>query len=162
MGCPPDVYTAAPTNEFARELARLLWAPLISAEVLVPGTNRDDYFRPCVSQGSLFLDPNTGIRDQQQADPPENYLFSADLVRLVIARPSFLTLVFDQSLQRGNEWQQVSAKLDRMRQEGVLGFSYVSHAAFLVVAQDRQLLLEARQSLVQLSRLPDDRFTAVT
>jgi hypothetical protein len=44
----------------------------------------------------------------------------------------------------------------------VIGFAYVSHAAFLVLGRDRNRLLRARASLLSSFRLPRSRVTELT
>ena len=86
-----------------------------------------------------------------------NYVFLDELTDAVRLRPDYLTLVFDQSLQRGLERQGVGKKLDRLQAAGVSGFAYVSHASFLVLSGDAALSAHALDNLLAQSLLPKAR-----
>ncbi len=140
--------------------ARLLAAPILSSQILRPGTNRQAYFasaRGC--RGHLFLDPDTGLRLKPTggAKAP-SYLFLSDLVSIVAARAHALTLVFDQALARGQERRQLQAKLAACTAHGLHGVAYVSHACFLLVSGNAAVARRAYVTLRRESRLPEHRF----
>ena len=72
--------------------------------------------------------------------------------------PGHLTLVFDQSLARGRERQELQDKLSKFAAEGVYGVAYVSHACFVLVGEDSSVLERAPRTLKKESRLPASRF----
>ena len=76
------------------------------------------------------------------------------------ARPQLLTLAFDQSVARGKERQQLDAKLSAFAHRGLHGLAYVSHACFLLVGDDGDLMKKAADVLREESRLPAGRFLA--
>ena len=108
--CAHPMFTHNVTDDAANRFARLLGVQIISRERLHVGTDREAYLGVCKRPSHVFLDPDTGLK-VGRGNRPE-YLFTDELVRLAEARPEFLTLVFDQSLQRGNEENQVRSKLE--------------------------------------------------
>jgi hypothetical protein len=140
----------------------LLEAKIVSTEVLRLDTDRSAYFACTASCGHLFLDPNTGLRMRttRGADAPQ-YVFAAELQRLVKERPDSLTVVFDQSVGRGSERTHLEAKLQQLREQGVFGFAYASHACFVVTGRDRALIDRARARVIAESRLPESRILSV-
>jgi len=98
----------------------LLDAKVISTEILRVDTDRSAYLACCSSCGHLFLDPDTGLRMRTSggADAPK-FLFAAELEKLAKQRPDRLTLVFDQSVQRGSERLHLTAKLHELRERQV-------------------------------------------
>ncbi len=140
----------------------LLGARVISHEVLRPDSDRVAYFKGASSCGHLFLDPDTGLRMRgTRGKRGCQYLFTGDLLRLTEQRPRFLTIIFDQSVRRGFEEDDLRAKLQNLCRLGVLGFAYVSHACFIVVGRDRTLIERARARVIIKSRLPEKRFLAM-
>jgi hypothetical protein len=140
----------------------LLDAKIVSTKVLTLDTNRSAYLECGCSCGNLFLDPNTGLRmrSTRGARAPE-YVFAADLQRLVEERPDSLTVVFDQCVGRGSERMHLEAKLQELRDHRVFGFAYASHACFVVAGQDRSLVDRARARVIAESRLPENRILPV-
>jgi hypothetical protein len=135
---------------------------VVSREVMTVDTNRVAYFAPASSREHLFLDPDTGLRMRptRGVRAPE-YLFAGELVRLANERPTFLTVVFDQSVGRGSERLHLEGKLRDLRHHDVYGFAYVSHACFLVAGTDRALVQDARSRVISESLLPESRFLPV-
>lgn len=140
--------------------SRLLGVPIISAERLAAETDRSSYFataRRCDTH--LFLDPDTGLRlDGKSGKGAESYLFAEELAAIAKSRPALLTLVFDQSVARGKERQQLEGKLRWLEADKVHGAAYVSHACFLLVGCDRRLVKKAVQAVREGSGLPCSRF----
>src|SRR5208337_569197 len=97
----------------ADAFSRFLGARLISLDILSTGTDRSTYLasaQNCMSH--LFLDPDTGIRMKKtNGSKGPLYVFGQELVEIATSRPQLLTLVFDQSLARGKEREQLNAKL---------------------------------------------------
>lgn len=151
--------TEKATPDEIQAFERFLGAPLISTDVLSATTDRKAYLSCAVQAGNLFLDPDTGLRVKSPSPQrsPE-YLFSAELVEIVSARPESLTLVFDQSLPRGGESTALMKKLHHLRAEGVHTFAYVSHACFVVASCDKALIDKALTHVRSESRLPANRF----
>jgi hypothetical protein len=67
-------------------------------------------------------------------------------------------LVFDQSLARGSERQQLQNKLKTFSDQGVHSVAYVSHACFVLMGIDNSLIESAFDMLQGESRLPHRRF----
>lgn len=154
------MFTEPVSSAEAKVFAQLLGVPLLSREVLAVDTDRTAYFacaRSCESH--LFLDPDTGLRLEKVNDGKEPaYLLGEELVAIADSRPEWLTLVFDQSVARGKEREQLKHKLATFARRGLHGFAYVSHACFLLVGRDRDALVTAVKAVQQQSGLPASRF----
>jgi hypothetical protein len=146
----------------ASQFAAFLQARLISREVLGATANRTSYFACCKRAGNLLLDPDTGLRLQPLTSARSvEYLFGPEVVELARERPAALTLVFDQSVARGQERGQVERKLSYLHENGLHAFAYISHACFLLIGQTEGLVDRAYALVRDLSRLPDNRFARV-
>ena len=139
---------------------RLLGTRILSSDVLTNEVDRDAYLVPARDcPDHVFLDPDTGIRLQPtEGRNAPRYLFGLELVAIASARPGRLTLVFDQSLARGAERQQLQDKLSNLAAMGVHGVAYVSHACFVLVGMDHSAVAAALESLKRESGLPGSRF----
>ena len=152
------MFTESVAIDKAECFARFLGARLLSTETLTPKTDRAAYFSPCESASNLFLDPDTGVRlEPRSGSKSVNYVFGPELVALSHARPAALTLVFDQSFSRGNQKSQIQEKLEFFAARGVHGFAYCSHAPFLVLSAELELVGRAREELLRVSGLPAGR-----
>ncbi|HEU0144347.1 MAG TPA: hypothetical protein VFQ47_06145 [Nitrososphaera sp.] len=152
------MFTEPTTLAQAALFARFLDAHLISTETLAPSTDRAAYFMPCRSAGNLFLDPDTGVRlKPRRGLKSVNYIFGSELVALSQARPTSLTLVFDQSFSRGSQMPHIQEKLEFFASHGVYGFAYSSHAPFLILSSDSELAVCAHGRLLEVSGLPASR-----
>jgi hypothetical protein len=148
-------------NEASR-FAAFLQARLVSCEVL-DQTNRSRYFTCCQQAGNLLLDPDTGLRLRPLASGRAvEYLFASEVIQLAQARPEALTLVFDQSVARGQERSQIETKLSHLRENGLHAFAYISHACFLLVGQSQDLVDRSYSKVREMSRLPDKRFAGIS
>jgi hypothetical protein len=154
------MYAEAPTSEDVEAFEYLLSAAAVSRTVLDADTDRRAYFesaRRC--EAHLFLDPDTGVSlEKQPRHRAASYLFADELVEIAQGRPHLLTLVFDQSVARGKERQQMDAKLSALAVRGLHGMAYVSHACFLLVGRDSNLVKKATHMVREESRLPASRF----
>ena|SRR5205085_267853 len=139
-----------------------LHARIISHEVLRAETDRAAYFAPCNTEGNLLLDPTTGIQcGTVPVRRRPDYLFARELEQLVKVRPGSLTIAYDQSLPRGSERKAAEGKLLRFASSGVLAFAYISHACFIVAANEQPLLERAHRTFLQKSSLPSARLASV-
>jgi len=156
------MYAEAATPADVEAFEQLLGASAVSLAILGSDTDRRAYFesaRKC--EAHLFLDPDTGVSlGKKPRRQLPSYLFADELVEIAHGRPHLLTLVFDQSVARGNERQQLDAKLSVFAAHGLHGLAYVSHACFLLVGSDGSLMKRASQMLREGSRLPAGRFIA--
>lgn len=158
--CAHPMFTHDVTDDAADQFAKLLGVQLISRERLHVGTDREAYLGVCNRSSHVFLDPDTGLKVGRGESP--EYLFTDELVRLAEARPEFLTLTFDQSLQRGNEENQVRSKLEHLSERGICGLGYVSQVAFILVGRDVALVKRAHEAITGQSELPISRFLLAT
>ena len=156
------MFTKSVDRNDAATFSALLGVPLISTLVLAEGQDRDMYFasaRSCSSH--LFLDPDTGVRlKSTRGKRGPAYLFIDELVRIATRENHLLTLVFDQSLQRGAESKGLATKLRALASDGVHGFAYRSHVCFLVVGLEAKLVHRARDILNRKAHLPQNRFVS--
>lgn len=154
------MFTESVDEKDANVLSQLLGIRLLSTDVLYQTTDRKAYFAPALAcQNHLFLDPDTGFRLQATAGRVcPSYLFGNEAIELVSKRPKSLTLVFDQSLARGQEREQLARKMTFLEENGILSFAYVSHACFILMAKDRGLFGRAWEVVQEKSRLPETRF----
>ncbi len=156
------MYAEAATTTDVEAFEYLLGTSVVSRTVLGPDTDRQAYFesaRKCETH--LFLDPDTGValgKKLRRKSP--SYLFADELVEIAQRRPRLLTLVFDQSVARGSERQQLDAKLSALAASRLHGLAYVSHACFLLVSCDGTLMRRAAHMVRGESRLPASRFIA--
>jgi hypothetical protein len=143
----------------AGALSEFLGIPLISTEVLRKTSDRQDYFNCCKGYRSLFLDPDTGVKLRTITDKRSSrYVFAPELIDIAEARgPDSLMLVFDQSLVRGREREEIRSKLAHFRWQGVHGFAYVSHASFVILSNSTATIQKARKAVVAESGLPENR-----
>jgi hypothetical protein len=152
------MFTHAVTDDEASAFSRLLGIPLASTEVLASGTDRNAYMAAAKKGRSVFLDPDTGVRlHRRERHRSVEFVFADELVAIAAKRPNGLVLVFDQSVARGSEREQVQAKLEHLARLGVTGFSYISQACFLVLGTSSALVDEARSRVLTASNLPETR-----
>jgi hypothetical protein len=158
------MFTHEVDAEAAGAFARFLNARLLSSDPITVSTDRQAYFECCLSAGNLFLDPDTGVSLAARTGAKSiRYIFGPELLRLVLARPHRLTLVFDQSFARGVRERvegDVRKKLAALAAGGAYGFAYVSHAPFLCLAADPSLVLRAHEAVKANSSLPPTRLIA--
>ncbi|MGO9019662.1 MAG: hypothetical protein ACLQVJ_15070 [Syntrophobacteraceae bacterium] len=154
------MFTEPVSGVDAEAFSRFLSARLVSLDILSTGTDRSTYLasaRKCMSH--LFLDPDTGIRMvKTNGSKGPSYVFGPELVEIATNRPKLLTLVFDQSLARGKEREQLNDKLSTLASDGVHGFAYISHACFILLGCDNKLIGRSLDAIKSASRLPTDRF----
>ena len=152
------MFTEPTTPAQAALFARFLGTRLISTETLTQNTDRATYFMSCRGAGNLFLDPDTGVRlEPRRGLKSINYVFGPELVALSQARPTALTLVFDQSFSRGSQTPRIQEKLAFFASHGVHGFAYSSHAPFLILSLESELAVRAHGRLLEVSGLPSSR-----
>ncbi len=154
------MFTEDVSTEQAEAFSSLLGTRLLSCDTLTHGTDRDAYLAPARDcHHHVFLDPDTGIRlkPTKGAKAP-HYLFGTELAAIADACPERLILVFDQSLARGKEREQIQTKLGSLTKQHMLGIAYISHACFVLVGKNRTLLDSAFETLKKESHLPECRF----
>lgn len=154
------MFTKQVAVERGLEFGRFLGARCLSEQVLAPSTDRRAYLRPALECAThLFLDPDTGLAARRvPAAKRPAYLMVDELVEIASARPTKLTLMFDQSVPRGREQKAVESKLVPLAECGLSSLAYITHACFLLVGADRQLVRSAARVIKERSRLPESRF----
>jgi hypothetical protein len=157
------MFTEAVKPAKAAAFADFLGARLLSDFVLTANTERPTYFACASSCDNLFLDPNTGLRIKSISGrrAPE-FLFASELVSLIQKRPSFLTMVFDQSHSRGSVRGSLDQKLRHLSDSGISAFAHSSHACFIIAGHDVDLVDRARTQLLRESLLPVSRLVVPT
>ena len=154
------MFTEPVSSEQADDFARLLGTRLLSLDILTNGTDRVAYFVPaCECHEHVFFDPDTGIRlKPTRGKKAPAYVFGTELMEIASACPDRLVLVFDQSLARGSERQQLQGKLQTFSVHGVHAVAYVSHACFVLLCRNSSLVQAAFNLLQSESCLPRSRF----
>ena len=112
---------------------------------------------PAVPQApaALLIDPDTGIRDQAG---PAHTTFT-DIARR--CEQFDLVIVFDQAFSRGPRVRGgVTRKLASLRDSGVRGIYFDSHARFLICSRGPGGPMRFRKALVKAG-LPAERFVMV-
>ena len=156
------MFTEAVTPDESASFSRFLGIHLISEQTLTPETDRAEYFSLCRKASNLFLDPDTGVRlSPCRGRKSVNYVFGSELVEWSRVRPRELTLVFDQSFSRGRQTEHIQEKLEFFEAQGVHGFAYSSHAPFLVLGADLEVVRRARERLLAVSGLPESRLVVL-
>jgi hypothetical protein len=150
------MFTHHVNSAAAQKFARFLGVPLLSRERLHSESDRIRYFSVCDGAQHVFVDPDTGLKvTAVAASKAPHFLLSDDLMRLVKARPGYLTLTFDQALSRGTEPQpQIRAKLTHFAANGLHSFAYVSHASFIIFGCRRTEVERAYKTVLTKSGLP--------
>ncbi len=154
------MFSESVSAEQAEAFARFLGTQLLSRELFSHEVDRNAYLAPArYCDDHVFLDPDTGIRLKPiRGKKAPRYLFGAELVTIASARPEKLTLVFEQSLQRGAERQQLECKLSMLADAGLHAVAYFSQACFVLVGKDSSLVEKAIETVKRESHLPDSRF----
>ena len=154
------MFTEPVSSQQADDFALLIGTRLLSIDHLTKDTNRVTYLAPASEcHEHVFLDPDTGIRlKSARGKKAPFYIFGPELIEIVQARSNKLVMVFDQSLARGSERQQLQNKLQAFSTQGIHSVAYVSHACFVLLGRDNSLVESAFSLLQKESRLPRSRF----
>ncbi len=154
------MFTEPVSSEQADDFARLLGTRLLSLDTLTNDIDRIAYLTPAFEcHEHVFLDPDTGIRlKPTKGRKASAYIFGTELMEIASACPDKLVLVFDQSLARGSERQQLRSKLQNFAVSSVHAVAYVSHACFVLLCKNSSLVESAFKVLQSESRLPRGRF----
>jgi hypothetical protein len=152
--------TEGPSIFGPAEIARyekLVGAPIISCEVLRRVPDRSSYFRCCMDhEGPLLLEPNTGfrLRNSNSVD----HLHQVDLVTIVNHRRSDnLVMIYDQSLSYSvNREVALQQKLSELAAAHLSAMAYLSHACFIFVSGEAQVI-ELTRDLLVVAGLPEQR-----
>ena len=150
-------------------------APLYAHPRFVPAAIRSEYKnvttipiledRPDGRLG-ILLDPDTGVPlpATSASDATSSHVPLPFLIKLNQEFQPDYIICFDQSHVRDHQLSrkdQRAAKMTFLRERGICSFYYVSHAPFLFVAQDRQILRSILERLT-LAGIPECRFQTAT
>ena len=154
------MFTGDITDNDINRYERLLGTRILSTIALTNNMERNTYFssaRECNEH--VFFDPDTGIRlGQPRGKKALAYIFGDELIEIAGINPDKLVLVFDQSFARGSEKEQLKIKLRHFREGSVHSVAYVSHACFVLLCKNEDLIEQAFEILLSESRLPRGRF----
>lgn len=142
----------------AKSFSTFLQVRLISRKMIDSDTDRFAYFNSISGNENVLLDPNIGLKFNsfRKISKPD-YIYLDELKTIVNRQQSFLTMVFDQSLARRKEHTQLTTKLEILRSNGIEGFAYVSHASFLFLSADKNILESAYLEIMRQLNLPISR-----
>ena len=136
-------------SEDARRFATFIGARLCGKTSAATVASRTEAMASSKTAEHLFLDPDTGVKLVPMPKTPSSaHLYGAEVIDLVNARPAFLTAVYDQSLLRADRPPQLSTKLRWFGEVEISGFAYESHASFLFLSRDQDLLQRSRSALL--------------
>ena len=161
-------------SSFAKEYYRFLGiCPILPEPKAFSQSSRDKWIKEAKGcQCHLFLDPGTGLRQVLPNTEPQKFLKISELADIanVDARKEKLTLVFDQSLDpcykanpclrnksKDKSEARLKWKLGKLKEHGIHGIAYNSHAKFILVSTDDNVLKQARAMLLKKSGLPTGR-----
>ncbi len=156
------MFSKSVCQAFAEEFSSFLEAPLVTIEQVPVRSKRDGYFENAIAWHStdhLFLDPDTGVSLSQNYG--SEHLTLGEMVKIANGRRGKLVLVFDQSFSRStvdNKMRRTKEKLACLKECGVHGLVYYSHANFILASSDEKVLCNAEMTLREASRLPSKRF----
>ena len=161
----PMLFTKPFCESFAKRFSEFLGVALVENQPLDKLTCRASLLEVAKSATShLFLDPDTGLR-LPPSPPTPKHLRAEDLVKIAKAREDKLTLVFDQSIHRVKNAEprvkQLKKKLLWLREKKVHGVAYCSHANFVLVSTDEEVLNKAKRTLMDASKLPNCRLVEI-
>ena len=153
---------------FNHDFSKFLGIPLLTEDPIPSQMERAAYFKRTTSSCSdrhLFLDPDTGLVPELK-NKKKQYLTYKELVEIARKRTEKLIMVFDQSIDRdllvsGQPKEQMKRKLEWLKKCGVYGVAYHSHANFILVSTDKQMIINAKRTLLEQSRLPENRLIEV-
>ncbi len=161
-----DYSTRYPT--FNADYRKFLGVPyLTSVEPIPDKPRRKAYFERTTRshpRHHLLLDPDTGLVPELKNNKKQHLTYE-ELVEIARKRPGKLILVFDQSYSRNeneeNKRCKTLEKLSRLRKNGLYGIAYLSHANFILVSTDKQMIINAKRTLLEQSRLSENRLIEV-
>lgn len=139
---------------FVASYEGLIGVPTITQKPIPRGRKRFEHLHLADAFGNVLFDPDTGLK--VSGGQRRTHLMIEELVSLVRARPKSLSLVFDQSLSRGQQRDALFNKVASLRNSQLAAFGYFSHACFVAVSQYRLLLDFAKQLLTDAG-VPDER-----
>lgn len=155
----PMLTAPMPREDLERLKAILGIEHLVSEDVLQGDTDRQAYFARARShRGSLFLDPDKGIRLEPCGGRRSTaYVFGDELLSLTECRGPWLTLVYDQALDRRKPVPgELARKLEHFASRGLTCAAYVSHASFVLLGREPQRVQDAVRRLKERG-LPEAR-----
>jgi len=157
------MFTETVTQAQAQEFSRLIGTQLVTSRTLTSTIDRPQYFSAFSVEGSLFLDPDTGVSLRRFSGAKSvQFVFGEELVEWSRQRPEALTLIFDQSYSRSvQKGVAIQEKLLYFAKARISGIVYDSHATFLLLGANKELVARARESLLEISGLPETRLVGL-
>lgn len=131
---------------FVHAYEGLIGVPTITREPIPRGHKRIGHLHLADDFAHVLFDPDTGLR--LRGERSRSHLMKEELVSLAHARPKSLSLVFDQSLSRGQQREALSEKVRSLRGSQLAAFGYFSHACFVAVSKENLVLDSAKQLLI--------------
>ena len=133
---------------------------IISESILTNNTNRGRYFnKATLGANHIFIDPDKGIRiDERKNREKYKYIYCSEIVAIANRKPNNIILIFDQSVNRNNVVKDIKNKLKALKKKGIAGKAYISHANFIILSCNKEILDKAMSNIFSNSRLPKKRF----
>ncbi len=148
---------------FAEEFSSFLGLSLVTTAPVPAQSDRESYFECAIAWRStdhLFFDPDTGV-SLPGSTTTKKHLKAEELAKIVNGRRGKLALVYDQSFSYSSvddKILRIKEKLTLLREHGIYGLVYSSHANFILASSDEKVLSDAETILREASRLPSNRF----
>ena len=126
-------------SEDAKRFATFIGARLCGKTSVATVAGRTEAMASSKTAEHLFLDPDTGVKLVPMPKTPSSaHLYGAEVIDLVNARPAFLSR---PPAAAQHETEVVWRGRDH-------GFAYESHASFLFLSRDQDLLQRSRSALL--------------
>lgn len=139
---------------FITSYERLVGARTITQQPIPSGRSREAHLHLADAHRNVLFDPDTGLKSGGRRT--RKHLMAEELLRVARARPNWLTIIFDQSLSRGQQQEALACKVRSFRRRRLPAFGYFSHACFVVVSPNGEILAQARD-LLRSAGVPDRR-----
>jgi hypothetical protein len=151
------------------------WAPLYAEPRFVPADVRREFTRLTLipmlmsvppAPYSILNDPDTGIRlpgEDNQAEG-RGHISLPTICNQISSGGARVVVTFDMSNYRQSRCclaSQRRSKLSCLRDAGISGFYYVSHAPFLFACPDQQVVKSLQDRLLEFG-IPIERFEELT
>lgn len=137
---------------FAAEFRRFLGAPILTIDPIPDKPQRSAYFERsllALTQDHLFIDPDTGLAFPE-SKWGKKHLTTQELCKIAHTHPGKLVLVYDQSFAHMREDERrckAKRKLEWLKQHKLYSLAYFSHANFVLVSTDEDMLGKAKRTL---------------
>ena len=126
----------------------------VISKSVITKDNRIDSLASLGHYQHIFIDPDIGI--SLKPSNSVKHISGPELVNICHEGRNRLLLVFDQSFNRGKMDEEIAEKLSYFKKQNIYGFTYRSHACFVVLSASKAAYKNAYNRLLG-SGLPRKR-----